>query len=275
MLNRDRCRMNQWRSRIRIDFAPASSLGERTRDGRPSAHRASHAQQPAACRIVVSRRPYHAERQHLSRQLPVSDSRKLRDGRGLTCQGEPTANRHQRQNVIPADLLGLDVRVVPEAREVRNQIIVDFLAWRNIADNEALARQIGPAKFGLVRQRMLFGQNDEDPLAPQMFRLTAIPGSRSRHECNVQIQLPDGGDVLGRISITDFHPDVRMKLPELAQEIEQKARCERRKYPDLETPLLNPADCRHLGRANVNLAKSTSGASEEFLPATVKRTPAE
>ena len=155
--------------------------------------------------------------------------------------------------------------MVPEAREVRNQIIVDFLAWRNIADYEALARQIGPAKFGLVRQRMLFGQNDEDPLAPQMFRLTAIPGSRSRHECNVQIQLPDGGDVLGRISITDFHPDVRMKLPELAQEVEQKTRCERRKYPDLETPLLNPADCRHLARANVNLAKSTSGASEEFL----------
>ena len=141
-------------------------------------------------------------------------------------------------------MLGLNVRVMTETGKVSNQIVVDLLARCDIAHDEAFTCQIRPFEFGFGGQGMASRQHHEDPFAPEMLRFAAIPGCRSGYESDVQIQLPDGSDVLGRISIYKIDLNGRMARPEPSQEVKQKSRRQRRKYPDLEQSLVSPANRR-------------------------------
>lgn len=163
-------------------------------------------------------------------------------------------------------MLGLNVRVMTETGKVSNQIVVDLLARCDIAHDEAFTCQIRPFEFGFGGQGMASRQHHEDPFAQEMLRFAAIPGCRSGYESDVQIQLPDGSDVLGRISIYKIDLNGRMARPEPSQEVKQKSRRQRRKYPDLEQSLVSPTDRGNLGHADVDLPKSMPGAAQKLLP---------
>lgn len=162
-------------------------------------------------------------------------------------------------------MVGLDVGVRAEIGQVRDQEVVDLLARRHIAHDEPLLRHVGPTDFGLVRQRMIVGQYNEDPLTPQMLGLTALPGPRSGYEGNVELQCPDSGDVLSRISLDGIDPDVRMKLPELSQEVEQKAGCERREDTDPDVPLFRSPDRSDIAGARVDMPEGIARRPQESL----------
>lgn len=152
-----------------------------------------------------------------------------------------------------------------ETGKVSNQIVVDLLARCDIAHYEAFTCQIRPFEFGFGGQGMVSRQHHEDPFAPEMLGFAAIPGCHSGYECDVQIQLPDGRDVLGRISIYEIDLNGRMARPEPSQEVKQKSRRQRRKYPDLEQSLVSPTDRGNLGHADVDLPKGMPGTAQEFL----------
>lgn len=72
-------------------------------------NRPRHAQQPSAGRVVVAGRPDHAERQDLSRELPIHNAPELRADGGLARQGQAPPKGNKRQEVVTTDLLELDV----------------------------------------------------------------------------------------------------------------------------------------------------------------------
>ena len=100
---------------------------------------------------------------------------------------------------------------------------MDLLPRRDIAHDEPLGCQIGPFKFGFVRQRVIIGQHHENLFAPHMLRLTAIPGRRSGYERNIQTKFTDRSDVLRGIAIKDVDLHIRVTLPEITQQIEQES----------------------------------------------------
>lgn len=244
---------------------PSRISGCPVRSSRCVAQCARQTQQPPACGVIVSGGPDHAERQNFIRELPISDAGKLRDSRGLARQREAATYGNQRQDVVASDLLGVNLRMAAEACKMCNQVVVDFLARGNIAHDESLRHKVRPSEFNLICQGMIVRQHDEDPLAPQMLGLTAIPGLRACDKGDVEIQCSDGSDMLRRVSLDGIDPDIRMELPELPQQIEQESGRERRKNPDPYMTLLGSTDRSDVTGAGVDMPERLSRRSQKPL----------
>lgn len=61
--------------------------------------------------IVVSRRPYGAEGEHFAGDWPIAHAGKLRGRCRLAGHGQPSAQGHQRQEIVTANILHLNLRV--------------------------------------------------------------------------------------------------------------------------------------------------------------------
>ena len=219
---------------------------------------ARQTQQPSACGVIVPGGPDHAERQHLTRELPIGDPRKLRDSRGLARQREAATYGNQGKDVVASDLLGVNLRMAAEVCKMCDQVVVDFLAWGNIAHDEPLRHQVRPSEFDLVCQGMIVGQHDEDPLAPQMLGLTAVPGLRACDKGDVEIQCPDGSDMFRRVALDRVDPDIWMEFTEPSQQVEQEAGRKRREDADPDVSLLGPANRSDFTGACVDMPERRS-----------------
>lgn len=226
---------------------------------------ARQTQQPSACGVIVPGGPDHAERQHLTRELPIGDPRKLRDSRGLARQREAATYGNQGKDVVASDLLGVNLRMAAEVCKMCDQVVVDFLAWGNIAHDEPLRHQVRPSEFDLVCQGMIVGQHDEDPLAPQMLGLTAVPSLRACDKGDVEIQCPDGSDMFRRVALDRVDPDIWMEFAELPQQIEEEAGRKRREDADPDVSLFGPADRSDITGTGVDMPERLSRRSQKPL----------
>lgn len=232
---------------------------------RISANGARQTQQPPACGIIISSGPDHAERQDFACKLPIGNPGKLRDSRGLARQREAATYGNQGQDVVASDLLGVNLRMAAEVCKMCNQVVVDFLTWSDIAHDEPLRHQVRPSEFDLVCQGMTVGQHDEDPLAPQMLGLTAVPDLRTCYKGDVEIQSPDGSDMLWRVSLDEIDPDIRMELAELPQQVEQESGRKRRKDPNPDMALLGPTNRGNTTGACVDMPERLSRRPQKPL----------
>src|SRR5690606_1095820 len=101
--------------------------------------------------------------------------------------------------------------------------------------------------------------------APQMLGLTAVPGLRACYKGNVEIQCPDGSDMLRRVSLDGIDPDIRMEFAELPQQVEQEAGRKRREDADPDVSLLGPADRSDFTGAGVDMPERLSRRSQKPL----------
>ncbi len=92
-------------------------------------------------------RPDRAERQDFAGQRPVDHTWKAR-GRGrLAGQGETPVYGNQVHQIIPADTLTLDARMMAQLGEMLDQIVVNLGSGVGLTDDEVPLPKIGPGNF--------------------------------------------------------------------------------------------------------------------------------
>ena len=94
---------------------------------RADGSRPCHAEESSESWIVVARRPDGGEGEYLPDDGAVGDAGKPGHRHRLAHQRQAPADRHQRQQVVAADGLHLDLRVPAERRQRPHQMIVDLL----------------------------------------------------------------------------------------------------------------------------------------------------
>lgn len=88
-----------------------------------------------------------------------------------------------------------------EVSDALHQIVVYLGARSTITNNELFVREIAPVYLLFCSKWMVVGENSEDPFKPKLLRLTILPLGGSCDECDIKAQLPDGRDMVRRITI--------------------------------------------------------------------------
>ena len=228
-------------------------------------HGTREAQQSAACRVVVARRPYGAKREDLAGHAPVGDPRKLRDGRGFAGERKTATNCDQGKHVIPTDMLAVNLGVMAELPEASDQIVVNLLARRRFADDETLSGQIDPCKFRSIRKRVICRENGKYLFRPELLDFAAVPWRSACKERHVQLELPHGSNVLGGVSIDEIDANAVKAFAVGAQQIEQEAGRDGGEDPDFDMALLRLADSRDVIRAGEDMLEGGSSPRQIFL----------
>lgn len=228
--------------------------------------RTRHAQQSPTSRVVVAGRPDHAERQDLPRELPIHNAPELRADGCLARQSQASPKGNQRQKVVAADLLELDVGMAPEIGEMRDQVIVNLRARWRVTDNEGLTGDVRPRQVGLGCEGVAFGQDDKDMLEPELLCFASVPRTCSGDEGRVQFEVAHSSDMFGRVAVDQMDANLGVLSSKGAQQVEQETGSERGEDAELEDPFLRPSDRGNARDADVNLTQGMTGTRHELLP---------
>lgn len=74
--------------------------------------------------------------------MPIHNTPELCADSGLARQGKSPPKGDQRQEVVTADLLELDVGMAPEVGKMRDEVVVNLGARWRVADDEGLAGDV-------------------------------------------------------------------------------------------------------------------------------------
>ena len=87
---------------------------------------------------------------------------------------------------------------------------MDLSAWRSVADDESFASEIVPFQFLLVAQQVVAAQHGENSFRPKLLDFAIRPMRGPGNEGNVEAKLPNGRNVIRRIAVDEFDPDLSM-----------------------------------------------------------------
>ena len=154
-------------------------------------------------RIVVLRRPNRAERQKFASDGAVHDARKLRRRGRFARDRQTAAERHEAHQVIATDGLMVDFRVASQIGKSLDEIIVDFLARRTLADNKGLASKFCEINFPLTGKPMVGREHDIDAFGPELPTIAAWPVRGAGYERDIKLMLSYRRDMLSRIAVDE------------------------------------------------------------------------
>jgi len=169
---------------------------------------------------------------------------------------------HQR---VASHRLLLNVGVVAEVGQALDEVVMDFLAGRALADDEGLTHQILETDFRVAGVRMLRGQDRENALRPQMLALAIRPGREAGQEGDVELMLPHSGDVFGGIPVREEQFHRLVALPECPEKIGQEAGGQRREDTDPDLTILAASDRGHFRPGQPDLGKRLATALDELF----------
>ncbi len=112
---------------------------------------------------------------------------------------------------------------MPEIGHTLDEIIMDFFTGCALANDEGLTSQIAETNFHVIGMSMTQRQDREDALRPEVLTLTIRPTREPGQECDVELMLPHGCDVFGRITLNEAQLHRFVTLPECLEEVRQKA----------------------------------------------------
>jgi len=98
--------------------------------------------------------------------------------------------------------------VMTKSGKPLDEIVMDLRAWRCVADDEPFASEIAPIQFLLATKLVIVGQHHEYPLSPKLVSLAVRPLRCARDERHVKPELADRREVVRRIAIYEFDPDL-------------------------------------------------------------------
>ncbi len=168
------------------------------------------------------RRPDCTEGQNFAVDWSKEHTRKPCGGGCFAGEGQTSANRDQRHEIVPANGLGLNLRVTTEIREALHEIVVNFWSRSGIADDEALSYNLCPLDLMDLRQRMPGGERQKYALGPKMGGITASPCRGPGNEGNVELELTYGGNMFCRVAIDQLDGDAGMRSVKGIEKVTEK-----------------------------------------------------
>jgi hypothetical protein len=118
----------------------------------------------------------------LSQGLAIGYARNLHGRNRFVDQGQATADGNCGQQIIPANVLRLDMRMMSKLVETLHKVIVKLGSRRSLTDDEGLTGYLGPIHDFFAGQRMGIGERHEDALRPKMGGFAVRPVSCAGEE---------------------------------------------------------------------------------------------
>lgn len=178
------------------------------------------------------RRPNRAERQNLLAEWAVGDAGKARRDSRFAGQREALSHGDEIHQIVSTDTATFDVGVVPKVSEVLHQVVVDLRTRVGLTDDKVSVSQVRPRNLAISRQVVVVWQCYEDTLIPKMHQIASVRDRLTGQEGDIQVMSLNRGDVAGGPAFNQIGSDGWVCRSIGAEEIGEKARCKRGKYPD-------------------------------------------
>lgn len=211
------------------------------------------------------RRPNRAERQNLLAEWAVGDAGKARRDSRFAGQREALTHGDEIHEVVSADTVAFDVGVMPKVSEVLHQVVVDLRTRVGLTDDEVSVSQVRPKNLALPRQDVIARQCYEDTFIPKMRQIAPVRDRLTGQEGDIQVMPLNRGDVAGGPTFNQIGADGWVCRSIGAEEIGEKAGCERRKYPDAHGALFAAPKRTNVHGGMTDLSDGLASADEKSL----------